>query len=45
MSELPLWPPLAALAFVLVGYAVLWYLRRRLDREEEVARQKQHPAD
>jgi hypothetical protein len=33
------------LAFGLIGYAILWYMRRRLDREEEEARRKQHPAE
>jgi hypothetical protein len=45
MKELPLWPPIAAVVFGVVGYVILWFMSRRLDREEEEARRKQHPAE
>lgn len=45
MTELPLWPPILALCLGLVGYAILWSMRRRLDRDEEAARQKRQPAE
>lgn len=45
MNQLPLWPPLAALAFGILGYAILRYMSYRLDREEEDARRKHHPAE
>lgn len=44
MNELPLWPPVAAIVFGVIALAVLKYMSRRLDREEE-ARRKQHPAE
>jgi hypothetical protein len=45
MNELPLWPPLAALAFALIGYLILRHMSRRLDREEEEARRHRPPAE
>jgi hypothetical protein len=45
MRELPLWPPIAALVFAAVGYTIFWLWSKRLDRDEEEARRKQHPAE
>ena len=45
MRELPLWPPIAAVVFAAVGYAIFWFWGRRLDREEKEARQRHHPAE
>jgi len=46
MNELPLWPPIAAIIFGLIGLAVVKYFSDRLDREdEEAARRKQSPAE
>ena len=46
MNQLPLWPPIAAIIFGLIGLAVLRYYSQRLDREEEeAARRKQGAAE
>jgi hypothetical protein len=45
MNQLPLWPPLAAIAFGLIGYVILRYMSHRLDREEEEARRRRSPAE
>lgn len=46
MNELPWWPPFLALGFGLIGYAILRYYSKRLDREEEeAARRKQGAAE
>lgn len=45
MNQLPIWPPIAAILFGLIGLAILKYMSNRLDREEEEARRKQHPAE
>ena len=44
MNQLPLWPPIAALVFAIVGYAVMRIWSNRLDREDE-ARRRQPPAE
>ena len=45
MNALPLWPPIAAIVFGLIGLAVLWFMKRRLDRDEEEARRHRPPAE
>jgi hypothetical protein len=45
MNGLPLWPPLVALGLALLAYGVLWIASRRLDREAEELRHRQHPAE
>ena len=45
MSELPIWPPVAALAFAAIGYAVLRFWSHRLDREDEEAQRHRPPAE
>ena len=45
MTELPLWPPLAAIIFGVIGLAVLKYFSLRLDRADEAARNRQHLAE
>ncbi len=45
MNQLPLWPPILALVLGLIGYAIMRIWSNRLDREEEEARQKRHPAE
>jgi hypothetical protein len=44
MNELPLWPPILALALGLIGYAIMRYWSHRLDREEQEARRNRPPA-
>jgi hypothetical protein len=45
MNQLPLWPPILALALALIAYAIMRIWSHRLDREDEQARRKQHPAE
>ena len=45
MNQLPLWPPIAAIVFGLIGYAILRYYSHKLDREEEEARRRRPPAE
>jgi hypothetical protein len=45
MSELPVWPPIAAIAFGLIALGVLKFMSWRLDRGDDEARRKQHPAE
>jgi hypothetical protein len=45
MSQLPLWPPLAAIAFAVIGYAILRFFSNRLEREEQEARRQHSPAE
>jgi len=45
MNELPLWPPIAALAFAIIGYVIFRMWSQRLDHEEEEARRHQPPAE
>ncbi len=45
MNQLPLWPPVLALALGLIGYAFFWFWARRIERDQEQAKQKHHPAE
>ena len=44
MDQLPLWPPLAAIAFGLIMLVILRYYSKRLDREEEAAARRKEGA-
>ncbi|WP_164879575.1 hypothetical protein [Afifella aestuarii] len=45
MSDLPLWPPIAAVVFGFVGLFVFWVWGRRLDRREAELRHRHGPAE
>jgi hypothetical protein len=40
MSEIPLWPPILAVALGAIGFAVMSTWSRRLDREDEARRNR-----
>jgi len=45
MTDLPLWPPIAALVYAVIALLVLWLWGKRLDRREAELRHRNEPAE